>query len=174
MRKGGKKPRPIPKKKEKLKTSRLHVLKRLWSYLFNYKWMLITATILMVTSNALSLIGPYLSGLAIDSIQPGTGNVLFQRVFFFVGLMAVFFMLSSILEYLMQLLMIKLTQRTIRRLRRDVFNKMAELPVGFFDQHQTGDIISRITYDIDTINQSLQNDFIQIVTSAIRLQSLDR
>lgn len=131
--------------------------------------MLITATILMVTSNALSLIGPYLSGLAIDSIQPGTGNVLFQRVFFFVGLMAVFFVLSSILEYLMQLLMIKLTQRTIRRLRRDVFNKMAELPVGFFDQHQTGDIISRITYDIDTINQSLQNDFIQIVTSAITI-----
>lgn len=169
MRKGGKKPRPIPKKKEKLKTSRTHVLKRLWSYLFNYKWMLITATILMVTSNALSLIGPYLSGLAIDSIQPGTGNVLFQRVFFFVGLMAVFFVLSSILEYLMQLLMIKLTQRTIRRLRRDVFNKMAELPVGFFDQHQTGDIISRITYDIDTINQSLQNDFIQIVTSAITI-----
>ncbi|MEC6749234.1 ABC transporter ATP-binding protein [Marinilactibacillus sp. XAAS-LB27] len=159
----------MPKKKEKLKTSRTHVLKRLWSYLFNYKWMLITATILMVTSNALSLIGPYLSGLAIDSIQPGTGNVLFQRVFFFVGLMAVFFVLSSILEYLMQLLMIKLTQRTIRRLRRDVFNKMAELPVGFFDQHQTGDIISRITYDIDTINQSLQNDFIQIVTSAITI-----
>ncbi|WP_225744668.1 ABC transporter ATP-binding protein [Marinilactibacillus sp. Marseille-P9653] len=159
----------MPKKKEKLKTSRAHVLKRLWSYLFNYKWMLITATILMVTSNGLSLIGPYLSGLAIDSIQPGTGNVLFQRVFYIVGLMAIFFVLSSILEYVMQLLMIKLTQRTIRRLRRDVFNKMAELPVGFFDKHQTGDIISRITYDIDTINQSLQNDFIQIVTSAITI-----
>ncbi len=123
----------------------------------------------MVTSNGLSLIGPYLSGLAIDSIQPGTGNVLFQRVFYIVGLMAIFFVLSSILEYVMQLLMIKLTQRTIRRLRRDVFNKMAELPVGFFDKHQTGDIISRITYDIDTINQSLQNDFIQIVTSAITI-----
>ncbi|MFC6464885.1 ABC transporter ATP-binding protein [Marinilactibacillus sp. GCM10026970] len=159
----------MPKKKEKLKTSRAHVLKRLWSYLFNYKWMLITATILMVTSNGLSLIGPYLSGLAIDAIQPGMGNVLFQRVFYIVGLMAIFFVLSSMLEYMMQRLMIRLTQRTVRRIRRDVFNKMSELPVGFFDQHQTGDIISRITYDIDTINQSLQNDFIQIVTSAITI-----
>ncbi|WP_244244699.1 ABC transporter ATP-binding protein [Marinilactibacillus kalidii] len=152
-----------------MKTSRLHVLKRLWSYLFRYKWMLLIATILMVTSNALSLVGPYLSGLAIDAIQPGAGNVIFQRVFFYVALMASFFILSSILEYVMQLLMIRLTQRTIKRLRKDVFDKMAELPVGFFDQHQTGDIISRITYDIDTINQSLQNDFIQIVTSAITI-----
>ncbi len=166
--KGGK-PTTDSKAPETLKTSRLHVLKRLWSYLFRYKWMLLIATILMVTSNALSLVGPYLSGLAIDAIQPGAGNVIFQRVFFYVALMASFFILSSILEYVMQLLMIRLTQRTIKRLRKDVFDKMAELPVGFFDQHQTGDIISRITYDIDTINQSLQNDFIQIVTSAITI-----
>lgn len=158
-----------PKASEELQTSRLHVLKRLWGYLFYYKWMLITATVLMVTSNSFSLIGPYLSGLAINAIQPGPGNVLFQQVFFYVTLMIGFFVLSSILEYIMQMIMIRLTQRTIRRLRRDVFNKMSELPVGFFDQHQTGDIISRITYDIDTINQSLQNDFIQIVTSAITI-----
>lgn len=169
LRRGGGKRSTNPKAPEVLQTSRLHVLKRLWGYLFHYKWMLITATFLMITSNSFSLIGPYLSGLAIDAIQPGPGNVLFQRVFFYVALMLGFFILSSILEYVMQLLMIRLTQRTIRRLRRDVFNKMAELPVGFFDQHQTGDIISRITYDIDTINQSLQNDFIQIVTSAITI-----
>ena len=108
----------------------------------------------MVTSNLFSLVGPYLSGLAIDALQPGAGNVLFQQLFFYVGLMIGFFILSSLLEYGMQLLMIKLTQQTIHRMRKDVFNKMAELPVGYFDQHQIGDIISRITYDIDTINQS--------------------
>lgn len=169
MRRGGGKQATNPKAPETLKTSRFYVLKRLWAYLFHYKWMLITATILMVISNSFSLVGPYLSGLAINSIQPGEGEVLFQQVFFYVGLMIGFFVLSSVLEYFMQILMIRLTQRTIRRLRRDVFNKMAELPVGFFDKHQTGDIISRITYDIDTINQSLQNDFIQIVTSAITI-----
>lgn len=160
---------PSASKPGKLKTSRWHVLKRLWGYLYRYKWLLLLATVLMVTSNLFSLVGPYLSGLAIDSIQPGPNNVLFNQVFFYVGLMIAFFVLSSILEYTMQRIMIRLTQKTIHRMRKDVFDKMSELPVGYFDQHQIGDIISRVTYDIDTINQSLSNDFIQVLTSAITI-----
>lgn len=168
LRRGGRQT-TNPKQPEKLKTSRAHVLKRLWGYLYHYKWMLLSATLLMISSNLFSLIGPYLSGLAIDAIQYGQGNVLFQQVFFYVGLMITFYVLSSALEYGMQTLMIRLTQRTIHRLRKDVFDKMADLPVGFFDKHQIGDIISLITYDIDTINQSLSNDFIQVLTSTITI-----
>lgn len=168
MRRGGKHT-PSKIKPEKLRTSRLHLLKRLWSYLYRYKWLLLLATVLMITSNLFSLVGPFLSGLAIDALRYGEGNVIFADVFYYVSLMLGFFISSSILEYIMQRLMIKLTQQTIHRMRKDVFNKMAELPVGFFDQHQIGDIISRITYDIDTINQSLSNDFIQVLTSAITI-----
>lgn len=168
LRRGGR--RSInPEAPEELRTSRLHVLKRLWGYLLNYKWMLFFATLLMLISNSFMLVGPYLAGLAIDAIQPGPGNVLFDQVYFYVGVMIGFYIFASILEYGMQTLMIRLTQRTVHRLRKDVFNRMTDLPVGYFDQHQIGDIISRITYDIDTINQSLQNDFIQIVTSAVTI-----
>lgn len=168
MRRGGR--RSInPEAPEELRTSRLHVLKRLWGYLLNYKWMMFFATLLMLISNSFMLVGPYLAGLAIDAIQPGPGNVLFDQVYFYVGVMIGFYIFASILEYGMQTLMIRLTQRTVHRLRKDVFNRMTDLPVGYFDQHQIGDIISRITYDIDTINQSLQNDFIQIVTSAVTI-----
>jgi ATP-binding cassette subfamily B protein len=170
LRRGGGRGRSVnPKAPEKLQTSRLHVLKRLWGYLFNYKWMLLSATVLMLVSNSFMLVGPYLAGLAIDAIQPGPGNVQFEQVYFYVAVMIGFYIVASLLEYGMQTMMIRLTQRTIRRLRRDVFNRMTDLPVGYFDQHQIGDIISRITYDIDTINQSLQNDFIQIVTSAVTI-----
>lgn len=168
LRRGGR--RSInPEAPEELRTSRLHVLKRLWGYLLNYKWMMFFATLLMLISNSFMLVGPYLAGLAIDAIQPGPGNVLFDQVYFYVGVMIGFYIFASILEYGMQTLMIRLTQRTVHRLRKDVFNRMTDLPVGYFDQHQIGDIISRITYDIDTINQSLQNDFIQIVTSAVTI-----
>lgn len=168
MRRGGR--RSInPEAPEELRTSRLHVLKRLWGYLLNYKWMMFFATLLMLISNSFMLVGPYLAGLAIDAIQPGPGNVLFDQVYFYVGVMIGFYIFASILEYGMQTLMIRLTQRTVHRLRKDVFNRMTDLSVGYFDQHQIGDIISRITYDIDTINQSLQNDFIQIVTSAVTI-----
>lgn len=168
MRRGGR--RSInPEAPEELRTSRLHVLKRLWGYLLNYKWMMFFATLLMLISNSFMLVGPYLAGLAIDAIQPGPGNVLFDQVYFYVGVMIGFYIFASILEYGMQTLMIRLTQRTVHRLRKDVFNRMTDLPIGYFDQHQIGDIISRITYDIDTINQSLQNDFIQIVTSAVTI-----
>lgn len=166
---GGRRGMVNPQEPEELQTSRAHVLKRLWRYLFHYKWMLFSATVLMIISNSFMLVGPYLAGLAIDAIQPGPGNVQFDQVYFFVGVMIGFYIFASLLEYGMQTLMIRLTQKTIRRLRRDVFNRMTDLPVGYFDQHQIGDIISRITYDIDTINQSLQNDFIQIVTSAITI-----
>ncbi len=52
-------------------------------------------------------------------------------------------------------------------MREDVFRRLVELPVRYFDSHQTGDIISRISYDIDTVNASLSNDLLQVATSAI-------
>ena len=63
--------------------------------------------------------------------------------------------------------MIQLSQKVVFRMRKDLFDKLSSLPVGYFDTHQTGDIISRMSYDIDTVNASLSNDLLQIATSAI-------
>lgn len=143
------------------------VLLRLWEYIYEYKWMLALAAFLTITSNLLSLVWPKLSGLAIKAIEPGKDAVDFNTVFYYCVLMVIFCVASSGLSYLLSRLMINLSQKIVFKMRKDVFNKLSELPVGYFDRFQTGDIISRITYDIDTVNASLSNDLLQICTSAI-------
>lgn len=157
------KPRTAPEKpRDKKKT-----LLRLWKYLSRYPWMIAAAILLTLTSNLLALIGPALSGSAIDAIGTEAGGVDFPRVFFYCGLMAVFYLISSLFSYLLSILMIRLSQRIVFQMRKDIFDRLTELPVSFFDRQQTGDIISRISYDVDTVNASLSNDLLQIATSII-------
>ncbi|HIU48818.1 MAG TPA: ABC transporter ATP-binding protein [Candidatus Avimonoglobus intestinipullorum] len=146
---------------------RKKVLLRMWGYLYRHKWMLLGALVLTVTSNLLALIGPMLSGKAIDAIGTAAGGVDFKTVFFYCALMAVFYIASSALSYVLSILMVKLSQKIAYRMRKDISDKLLELPVRFFDTHQTGDLVSRISYDIDTVNASLSNDLLQICTSVI-------
>ena len=146
---------------------RAYILPRLWKYLARYKWLLLLAVLLTVFSNLFALVGPLLSGYAIDAIGPGKGAVCFERVFFYAGWMVGFYALSSLLSYILSVLMIRLSQKVVYQMRREVVDKLLSLPVGFFDRTQTGDIVSRISYDIDTVNASLSNDLLQICTSFI-------
>ena len=152
-------------KKEKPRDRR-YVLLRLWSYLYQYKWLLFLALFLTIVSNLLGLVGPMLSGYAIDAIH-GPNDVDFPLVFFYAALMIGFYALSSLLTYILTRITIRFSQRVIYQMRKDVFDTLMELPVGYFDRTQTGDIISRISYDIDTVNASLSNDLLQICTSMI-------
>lgn len=145
---------------------RRYVLIRLWSYLYQYKWLLFLALFLTIVSNLLGLIGPMLSGYAIDAIH-GPNDVDFPLVFFYAALMIGFYAVSSLLTYLLTRITIHFSQRVIYQMRKDVFDTLMGLPVGYFDQTQTGDIVSRISYDIDTVNASLSNDLLQICTSII-------
>ena len=111
--------------------------------------------------------GPKLSGLAIDAVEPGPGKVDFATVFYYAKYMALFYALSASMSYALARLMIRLSRNIVYRMRRDIFEKLVSLPVGFFDRHQTGDVISIISYDVDTINASLSNDIVQICTSFI-------
>ena len=145
---------------------RRYVLIRLWSYLYQYKWLLFLALFLTLASNLLGLVGPMLSGYAIDAIH-GPGDVDFPRVFFYAALMILFYAASSLLTYILTRITIRFSQRVIYQMRKDVFDTLMGLPVGYFDRTQTGDIVSRISYDIDTVNGSLSNDLLQICTSVI-------
>lgn len=145
---------------------RRYVLIRLWSYLYQYKWLLFLALFLTIVSNLLGLIGPMLSGYAIDAIH-GPNDVDFPLVFFYAALMIGFYAVSSLLTYLLTRITIHFSQRVIYQMRKDIFDTLMGLPVGYFDQTQTGDIVSRISYDIDTVNASLSNDLLQICTSII-------
>ena len=157
----------VQKNAELSPKNRRKVLLRLSRYLMQHKLYLFGALLLTFISNILSLIGPSLAGKAIDAFGTSKGQVDFKQVFYYISWMLVLYVLSSVFAYLLAMLMILLSQRVVYRMRKDVFEKLVDLPVSYFDQHQTGDIISRITYDIDTINTSLSNDIIQIFTSII-------
>ena len=142
-------------------------LLRLGGYLMRYKWYLVGAVALTVGSNLFSLIGPLLSGYAVDAIEPGPGKVIFEKVFYYAAWMAGFYVVSSIFSYLLQVLMITISRKVVYQMRKDVFEKLLSLPVGYFDVHQGGDIISRISYDIDTVNMSRSDDVVQLLTTVI-------
>ncbi len=108
-----------------------------------------------------------LSGYAIDAIEPGFQKVEFEKVFYYIILMIGFYIVSSFLSYLLSILMIYISRKVVYRMRKDVFDNLLMLPVGYFDTHQTGDIISCISYDIDTVNTSLSSDLVQIFATII-------
>lgn len=142
-------------------------LLRLWGYLAQHKWMVAVALLLTIGSNLLALVGPMLSGFAIDAIGTAAGGVDFEKVFLYCGLMGLFYLASSVLSYILSRLMINLSQRVTKEMRKNIFDHLMDLPVGFFDRHQAGDIVSRISYDVDTVNASLSNDIVQIGASVI-------
>ena len=156
---------PASKKYERARDPK-KALRGLWGYLKLYKWLLLAAILLTFAGNGLALVGPMLSGKAIDAIA-GIGKVDFDTVFYYAGWMVIFYAGSSVLSYGLALLMRTITQKTVRKMRQDVFDKLMELPVGYFDTHLSGDIISRISYDIDVINTSLSNDVVQICASVV-------
>ena len=143
------------------------LLLRLWRYMGRNRGLVILAVLLSLSSSLLSLYGPKLSGEAINAIELGAGQVDFETVWRCASLMAVFYICSAIFTYLLNAVMIRLSRTISRQMRHDVFENLTSLPVGFFDRYQTGDIISTITYDIDTVNQSLSSDMLQILQSIV-------
>jgi len=145
------------------------LFRRLWAYIGRNRYLLVMALLLSSCSSVLALLGPKLSGRAINAIEPGAGKVDFATVWQCVSLMVVCYILSALLSYLLNTVMIRLSRRISRQMRHDVFEKLTCLPVSYFDRYQTGDIISTITYDIDTVNQSLSTDLLQILQSGVTI-----
>ena len=142
-------------------------LLRLCRYVMRFRFWVILALSLTVLSNYFGLMGPYLSGLAVDSIGSKAGAVQFPLVFRYCLFMALFYVASALLSYLLSMIMITISRKVTYQMRSDIFNKLSSLPVGYFDTHQAGDIISRISYDTDTINSSLSTDLVQVLASVI-------
>ena len=142
-------------------------LARLGKYLLKSAPMLVLALSLSIAGNIFALIGPTLSGRAIDAVADGKGQVDFETVFYYAKRMVLFYAASAGLAYLVPQIVLRVSQRTVRMMRADLFAKLMHLPVKYFDTRQTGEILSHISYDIDTVNTSLSNDLVQILTSII-------
>ena len=152
---------------EKPRAGAKAILRRLWRYLYHYKWLLAAAVALSLTGNLLALAGPKLSGYAIDAIRPGPGRVDFTTVFHYAKRMLVFYFAAAALSYVLATLMVRLSRNVVYRMRKDIYDHLMRLPVRFFDTHAIGDVLSVLSYDVDTINASLSNDLVQMLTSVI-------
>ena len=140
------------------------IIIRLGKYVLAQWPLFIPALIFTLLSNQLSLLGPSYSGAAIDAIEQA-GGVDFPTVWENVIMMIICYAASAVLSYVLAVIMVHMSQRIVYRMRKQVFEKLNTLPIGYFDTHPTGDIISHLSYDIDTINATLSHDLVQVMTS---------
>jgi len=142
-------------------------LRRILSYLGGFKYLIAIILMLCIVSNLLSLMGPSMAGKAINAASAGKGKVDFGEVKYYTVRMLIFYLTSSFLTIVISNLMIFVSLNVAKKMRNDVFEKLMLLPVGFFDKNATGDIISRVSYDIDVVSQSLASDLVAILTSMV-------
>ena len=142
-------------------------LRRLLSYLGAFKALILLVAVLCLVSNVLSLWGPTLAGSAINEAAAGKGLVSFERVTYFAVRMLAVYVCSSLITILIHMIMVNVSKRVGRRMRQDIFDKLMRLPVGFFDRNQAGDIISRVSYDVDVISTCMATDVVAILTSVV-------
>ena len=152
----------MDKKRYEKPQNRKYVLARIMKYMLRHWQLLLLALVLAVGSNLLALAGPRLSGKAVDLIEAGRGQVDITGVLGYASLMLALYAVSFVLSYVLTIVMMTVSRRITHSMRRDVFDKITELPVSYFDTRQIGDILSRVSYDTNTINASLSHDLVQI------------
>ncbi len=142
------------------------VLLKLWRYLARYRWIILLAAALSITGNALGLLSPRLSGAAINAIEHREG-VQFPVVIRYVVAMVAVAAVSSLISWALSAIMIRLSRNVVSKMRKDLFDHLTTLPISFFDTHQTGDVLSILSYDVDTVGATLSTDLTQIISSLV-------
>lgn len=157
-------------KKEKPRDAK-GTLIRIIRYLMVYKWVVLFLLCCAFLSNLGNLLGPRFAGKAIgvaeEGYRLGPGNVDMAMVKHYALLMLAAYVGSNVLSFIITISMARVGRKVAENMRRDVFNKLMKLPVSYFDRNQAGDIISRVSYDIDVVTTSLSSDVIHILTSTV-------
>ena len=139
---------------------------RLFQTMLHERALFVLALGLTLAGNLLGLVGPSLAGEAIDAIG-APGGIAWDVIARKCALMLACYAGSALLSYLLSLLMIHISRGVVYRMREQAFDRLMRLPVGFYDRKPSGDIISRISYDVDTVNTSLSNDIVQILSTVV-------
>jgi len=138
-------------------------IRKLWRYLAAHRWMLVLIMAMILIHVAAGLLGPYVLGLALD-------NLIYERgegILSLIVLLGVIYLVLSISAFLQNYWMIGVSQQTVYRLRGDLFNHLHFLPIDFFVKRRHGELMSRVTNDIDNVSQTLNSSFIQILSSVL-------
>jgi ATP-binding cassette subfamily B multidrug efflux pump len=155
---------PVVKPKNFKKT-----MLRLWAYFGRERKMLGIILILVLTDAAVSLAAPYLIGRAIRAMSLGIGAVDFSLLGIIVTVLLVSYLISGIVNFLQGWLMSGVSQRIVYNLRRTLFEKLHKLPVSFFDTHMHGDLMSRLTNDIDNVSTTISQSTTQLLSDSIAI-----
>lgn len=157
-----------PGKVERAKDRR-GTVRRLWGYLSRYRAALIVTTLMVIVSTGLNLLGPYLMGRAIDLyILTGDLPGLVQLLLW----MGLAYVTASILAYCQAYVMASAAQQAVRDLRSDLFVHMQTLSLRFFDQRPQGELMSRVSNDIDNINKVLNESVTQLIASVLSMTGI--
>lgn len=141
-------------------------LSRLGKYTAKNKVMLSALVASALIANAAALVAPYISGRAIDFIK-GENAVDFQMILKFSLILLVIYVINALLAWVTTFFTNKLSNRTIETLRRDVFAKIEKLPLSFFDTHPHGDVVSRMTNDVDSVSDGLFQGITQMFSGIV-------
>lgn len=152
---------PIPKS-----SNWKYSIGRIWSLMEGNRLKLTIVILSVIISSLLGLVGPYMIGQLIDNKIlkknfDGIENDLVILFFIFIGL--------SLFSYIAAIIMVTIAQETVYKLRMLLFSRLQKLPIPFFDKRQHGELMSRMTNDIDTISQVLNSSFIQFTSSVITI-----
>lgn len=151
-------------------------LKRLVKYLNNYKKSIILVFVAAILSALFSIVSPKILGQATTKIFDGVmlkakgvpgGGIDFESIGRILIWLIILYMISSAFNYMQQYIIAGVAQKTVYDMRKDVYNKLNKLPLKFFDNHTHGEILSRVTNDIDNISSTLQQSMTQLITSIV-------
>ncbi|HDR8449179.1 TPA: ABC transporter ATP-binding protein [Bacillus cereus] len=155
------------KKKDKRNNTQVKKLRtvfRIWNYLGYQKTSLICVIFLVSLTTLLSLLSPYYMGIIVDKyIMSKDLNGTVQMCW----LLILIFGITTFLTWLQTFIMVNIALKTIRKIRQDLFRKIHQLSLRFFDMHSNGDLMSRITNDIDNLEQALTQSVVQIISSVL-------
>ncbi|KXZ22753.1 ABC transporter ATP-binding protein [Bacillus nakamurai] len=151
------------KKRAKVKDTK-GTLRRIWSYLAEKKGLLTLVMVMVVISAIFGLLGPFVIGRAIDHFIVGrTTNGLLPVLFILLGI----YIVQSLSLWFQNYWMINISQSTVFKMRSELFTHLHELPIPFFDKQRLGDLMSRVTNDIENVSSTLNTSVIQVLSSVI-------
>lgn len=141
-------------------------LGRITPYIMRYKRILISMIFAAVATNIFALAAPSVSGFAIDFIR-GTGDVRFDMIFKILIVLAVIYIANACFTWLMTYFTNLLSNRAVEKIRSDAFDKLIRMPLSYFDGNSHGDIISRLTNDVDAVSDGLLQGVTQLFSGAV-------
>ena len=138
--------------------------KKLMRYVGRYKAALVLVAVCLILSTVGSVASSYmLKPLLNNYILPGDFPGLLKML----ALMGGLFALSALCSFAYARIMVHVAQRTVAAIRQDLFDRLQQLPVSYYDQHQSGDLMSRFTNDIDTVSEMLNSSFASIISNVL-------